>query len=121
MDVTRQVMTATQTAGELAAPINQFQRLPKVVPWNFNNVVRISTNSLWSTAFLDLEKEPIVFTLPDTGGHPIAMRVMNMWTDVFGTAGSRTPEMNAGNYLIAGPAWNGTAPSDIKKVFKSTT
>lgn len=121
MDLTRQVMTATPTAGELAAPVNQFQRLPHVVPWNFNNVVRISTNSLWSTAFLDLAAEPVVLTIPDTGRYPIAMRVMNMWTDVFGTAGTRTPDINAGNYLIAGPGWNGTVPADVRKVFRSTT
>ena len=121
MDLTRQVMTATPTAGELAAPINQFQRLRTIVPWNFNNVVRISTNSLWSTSFLDLEKEPLILSIPDTKGRPIAMRVMNMWTDVFGTAGSRTPEMNAGDYLITGPGWKGSAPANIKKVFSSST
>jgi len=38
--------------------------LSGVVPWNFDDVVRISTNSLWETAFLDLEKEPMVVTVP---------------------------------------------------------
>ena len=121
MDLTRQVQTATPTAGELSAPINQLQRLQRPMPWDFKNVVRCSPNSLMSTAFLDLAKEPMIVSIPDTQGHTIAMRLMNMWTDVFGTAGSRTPETNAGNYLIAGPDWNGTAPSDIKKAFKSST
>ena len=121
MDLTRQVLTATPTAGELSAPINQLQRLQRPMPWDFKNVVRCSPNSLMSTAFLDLAKEPMIVSVPDTQGHTIAMRLMNMWTDVFGTAGSRTPETNAGNYLIAGPGWNGTAPSGIKKAFKSST
>jgi hypothetical protein len=51
----------------------------------------------------------------------MAARWLNMWTDKIGTAGTRTPEMNAGNYLIAGPGWNGTPPADIKKVFNCPT
>ena len=83
-------MTATPTAGEFSAPINQFQKLRTVVPWDFKNVVRISTNSLWETAFLDLGKEPMVVTIPDSGSIPVAARWLNMWTDAIGTAGSRT-------------------------------
>jgi hypothetical protein len=121
MDLTRQVMTGTATAGEFSAPINQFHKLREVVPWDFKNVVRISTNSLWQTVFLDLGNEPQVVTIPDTGRIPVAARWLNMWTDAIGTAGSRTPDVNAGNYLIAGPGWNGTARADIKKVYNCQT
>jgi hypothetical protein len=95
MDLTRQVMTAAPPAGDLSAPINQFQKLRGAVPWNFDNVVRISTKSLWETAFIDLGKEPQVVTIPDSGNIPVAARWLNMWTDAIGTAGSRTPELNA--------------------------
>jgi hypothetical protein len=121
MDVTRQVMTAAPTAGEFSAPINQFQKLRGAVPWNFNNVVRISTNSLWMTAFLDLDQEPLIVTIPDSGTIPVAARWLNMWTDAIGTAGSRTPEVNGGNYLIAGPGWKGAVPADVKKVYNCQT
>ena len=121
MDVTRQVMTATPAPGEYSAPINQFQRLRSYVSPDFKNVVRITTNSLLETAFLDLQQEPLVVTVPDAQGIPIAVRWLNMWTDAIGTAGSRTPDRNAGNYLITGPGWNGTVPADIKKVFKCPT
>ena len=121
MDLTRQVMTATPTPGEYSAPINQFQKLRTYLSPDFKNVVRISTNSLWETAFLDLQNEPVVVTVPDTKGLPMAARWLNMWTDAIGTAGTRTPEMNAGNYLITSPGWNGAAPADIKKVFNCPT
>jgi hypothetical protein len=121
MDLTRQVMTATPTVGELSAPINQFQKLRAPVPWDFKNVVRINTNSLWETAFLDLKQEPLVVTVPDTGKIPVATCWLNMWTDTIGTAGSRTPEVNAGNYLIAGPDWSGSVPADIRKVYNCQT
>jgi hypothetical protein len=79
MDLTRQVMTATPTAGEFSAPINQFQKLRVPVPWDFN--------SLWETAFLDLGQEPLVVTVPDAGKIPVAARWLNLWTDAIGTAG----------------------------------
>jgi hypothetical protein len=121
MDLTRQVMTAASTPGEYSAPINQFQKLRDYLSPDFKNVVRISTNSLWQTAFIDLQTEPMVVTVPDTKGIPMAARWLNMWTDVIGTAGTRTPDVNAGYYLIAGPGWNGTVPGNIKKVFKCPT
>src|SRR5215471_6298005 len=102
MDLTRQVTTATPTSGEYAAPINQFGRIRTVVRWDFNNVVRISTNSLWSFGFIDLEKEPLVGSFPDTKGIPVAFRALNMWTDVFATGGSCTPATNVGDYLRRG-------------------
>ncbi|MBV8071494.1 MAG: hypothetical protein JO270_16415, partial [Acidobacteriaceae bacterium] len=45
MDVTRQVTTAASTAGEYAAPMNQFARIRTYVNPDFKNVVRISVNS----------------------------------------------------------------------------
>jgi hypothetical protein len=54
MDVTRQVMTATAESAEYKAPINQFGRIRTYVNPDFKDVVRISVNSLWSNAFLDL-------------------------------------------------------------------
>jgi hypothetical protein len=46
---------------------------------------------------------------------------MNNWTDDFASIGSRTTGTGAGNFLVAGPKWNGTAPSDVKDVYRSST
>ena len=119
-EITRQVETAVPKASELAAPINQFSRVRGYIPWNFVNVVRVSFNSLWSWAALDLQ-EPVVITFPDTKGVPSAWRVLNNWTDVIATGGTRQPDMNAGDYLVVGPGWSGTPPVNIKKVIKSST
>ena len=34
--------------------------------------------------------EPLVFTLPDTAGRYYVFPIMDMWTDVFATLGTRT-------------------------------
>jgi len=119
-DLTRQVVTATPKAGDLAAPINQFARMRGYVPWNWFTVVRVSFNSLWSFAALDLQ-EPVVVTFPETKGVPSAWRVLNNWTDVIATGGTRRPDMNAGDYLIVGPAWSGTPPPNVKSVIPCST
>lgn len=121
MDVTRQVLTAAPTSGEYAAPINQFARIRTYVNPDFRNVVRISVNSLWSHGFVDLDQEPMIVTVPDAGSRYLVMQALNMWTDDFASAGTRTPETKSGDFLIAGPKWTGTAPAGIKATFRSST
>ena len=120
MDLTSRGITAVPKAGEYYAPTNQFLRMRTFVDPDYKMVVRISRSSLWSAAILDLN-EPLVVTIPDCKDVPVAVRWMNYWTDVFGTAGSRTPDNQFGDYLIVGPGWSGTPPSNIRKVYTSTT
>jgi len=120
MDVTKDVQTAVPNAQEYAAPMNQFQHMRTFVNPDFKNVVRISRTSIWSTAFLDLA-EPFIYSQPDTKGRYVVMQAVNMWTDDFASAGSRTNGTQAANFLIVGPQWKGTLPSGIKEVFRSTT
>jgi hypothetical protein len=46
---------------------------------------------------------------------------MNMWTDVFASIGKRTTGTTPGNFLLAGPNWRGTPPSDLKETYRSST
>ena len=121
MDLTRQVLTAAPRSGEYSAPINQFHRIRDFVSPDFKNVVRISRNSLWSTAFLDLDAEPAVFSHPATNGRYLVAQVMDMWTDNFASIGSRTTGEKPGHCLIAGPRWNGTPPAGIEATYRCST
>jgi hypothetical protein len=121
MDITRQVMTAAPTSGEYSAPVGQFHRLRDFVDPDFKNVVRISRNSLWATAFLDLAAEPVVFSHPATKGHYLVAQVMDMWTDNFASIGTRTTGGEPGHCLIAGPGWKGTPPADTQATYRCDT
>lgn len=121
MDATRAVMTATSKSEQYKAPINQFGRMRTYVDPDFKDCVRISVNSLWAFSFIDLDKEPIVYSQPDTQGRYIVMQALNMWTDDFASVGSRTTGTGAGDFLIVGPKWNGVTPAGIKQTFRSTT
>jgi hypothetical protein len=89
--------------------------MPHFVSPYFTNVVRISLNSPWTRGFLDLDKDPIVLSVPDTKGRYYVFSVMNMWTDVFASIGKRTTGTAPGNFLIAGAHWSGVVPEDIKQ------
>src|SRR5215472_13659117 len=121
MDMTRRVGNATNQPGEYKTPLNQFGRIRTYVNPDFKDVVRISMNSLWSWVFLDLDKEPFIISLPDMQGRYIVMQALNMWTDDFASVGTRTQGGKAGNYMIAGPKWQGTAPADVAQTFRCTT
>ena len=121
MDVTREVMTAASSSGEYSAPINQFHRIRDFVDPDFKNVVRISRNSLWSTAFVDLQDGPVVFSHPETRGRYVVAQIMNMWTDNFASMGTRATGTAAGNVVIAGPGWNGRVPSDVDQTYHCST
>ena len=121
MDATRQVVTAVPKAGEYYAPINQLLRMRSYVNPDYKVVVRISRNSLWSGGVMDVGTEPMIVSIPDCKDVPLAVRWLNHWTDVFATAGSRTPEPYAGDYLVVGPGWSGAPPANMKKVLQSST
>jgi hypothetical protein len=123
MDITRRVLTAVPRPNldGTAAPINQFARMPHYVSPDFKNVVRISLNSLWTTGFIDVQREPIVLSVPDTAGRYNVFSVMDMWTNVFASLDKRTTGTGPGAFLFVGRNWNGTAPSDICEVFHCPT
>jgi hypothetical protein len=121
MNVTNGVMTAAPNAGQYRAPINQLGRMRTYVIPEFKDVVRISRSGLWTWAVIDLGKEPLVLSNPDTNGRYFVMQMMNMWTDDYGSVGSRTNGSSPGNYLIAGYNWNGTVPEGINQTFRSST
>ena len=121
MDVSNRVMTNVPKSSDSRAPINQFWRMRKHVTPDYTDIVRVSSNSLWSVAVMDLDKEPLVVSHPDTNGRFIIIQLMNMWTDDFGSLGSRATGTAAGNFLVVGPKWKGTPPPDIRDVFRSAT
>jgi len=120
MDVTRQGMTAVPKAGALKAPANQFIHVREFPDPTFTDVVSPNADTLYSTAWLDLTKEPIILSLPDVGKRYYLMEMMDAWTNVFAAPGTRTTGNGRGDFAIVGPQWKGKLPADVEEI-KSPT
>ena len=121
MDLTKDTSTAVSTSGEFTAPVNQFSVMTHYPDASFRAVVRTGLDTLFAVSWADLDKEPLVLSVPDTNGRYYVIALFDMWSNVFASIGKRTTGTGAANFLIAGPGWQGTPPVDIKRVFQSPT
>lgn len=117
MDVTRQVMTAP---GPTHASINQFHHLRVFPDASFTDVVSPNADTLYSMAWLDLSRGPIVLSLPDTDGRYYLMPLLSAWTDVFESPGKRTTGTHKGEFAIVGPDWKGKLPTGVTELRSPT-
>jgi hypothetical protein len=117
MDVTRKVFTNVEPGKEFGrGPMNTFQSMPAYPAASDKAVVRYNFDTLYSAAWLDLTKEPMIVSVPDTNGRYYLLPMLDMWTDVFASPGWRTTGTQAANFLITPPGWSGTVPSGMTRI-----
>jgi hypothetical protein len=116
MELTRKQLTNVAEPVGLAAPMNTFRSLPAFPPADMKVVVRPNFDTLYSSAWLDLTKEPMVVSVPDAHGRYYLLPMLDMWTDVFASPGWRTTGTQAGDYAIVPPGWSGTLPAGVVRI-----
>src|ERR1700751_5271622 len=106
MDITRQQSTNVEPGkGDFKGPMNTFVNVPEYPPADFKGVVRPNFDTLYSISWFDLTKEPVIVSVPDTGGRYYLLPMLDMWTDVFASPGWRTTGTGAGDFIIVPPGW----------------
>jgi hypothetical protein len=121
MDLTRRQSTNVELGKEIGkGPMNTFSSFPAYPVADNKLVVRFNFDTLYSPAWLDLTKEPVVISAPDTNGRYYLLPMLDMWTDVFASPGWRTTGTHAGNFLITPPGWSGDVPSGIARISAPT-
>jgi hypothetical protein len=122
MNVTRQQLTnyaePTGTAGQ--GPPNQFIHLREFPDPKFKVVIRPNADTLYSSAWLDLNAEPVVLSVPASDRF-FMLPMLSMWSDVFAVPGTRTTGRNSTRtFLVVGPAWGENVPPGME-IIKSPT
>jgi len=121
MDITRRQFTNIAPGKEIGkGPMNMFINVPEYPPADFKGVVRSNFDTLYSLAWVDLTKEPMVISAPDTGGRYYLLPMLDMWTDVFASPGWRTTGTQPGNFLLTPPGWTGNLPAGVTQISAPT-
>ena len=120
MEMTRRVMTNVEKPEGTRAPMGQFVRMREYPSAKFRDVTAPNADTLYTTAWLDVAKEPWILSIPDMKGRYFLFPMLDGWTNVFQVPGKRTTGTKAQNVAITGPGWTGTLPAGVTE-YKSPT
>jgi hypothetical protein len=100
--------------------MGQFVRMREYPTAAYRDVTAPNADTLYTVAWIDVSKEPWVFSVPDMKERYFLMPMLDGWTDVFQAPGKRTTGTKAKTYAITGPNWQGKLPSGVRE-YKSPT
>jgi hypothetical protein len=120
MAYTRRVLTNVERVGSLRAPLGELARARKYPDASFRDVTAPNADTLYTSGWVDLTKEPYVLSLPDAHGRYYLFPMLDGWTTVFQVPGKRTTGTGPQTYAITGPGWTGTLPAGVTE-YKSPT
>jgi hypothetical protein len=120
MEMTRRVITNIAAPAGTRAPMGQLVKMREYPNASFRDVTAPNADTLYTTAFFNVAKEPWVLSIPDMKGRYFLMPMLDGWTEVFQVPGTRTTGTSEQTFAITGPGWVGTLPAGIKE-YKSPT
>ena len=123
MDVTKAVMTNVlqpQPNNNPRAPVNQLVSAKSFPDPNFKDIIRPNVDTLYTVGWLDLRKEPIILSVPNTNNHYYLLPLMDAWTEIFASPGTRTAGNQAKKWLIVGPNWKKPLPKGVNVIQSPT-
>jgi hypothetical protein len=120
MEYTRRSITNHAEPTQLGAPMGQLAKLRAYPNASFRLVTAPNADTLYTSGWMDVSKEPYVLSLPDAHGRYYLMPMLDAWTTVFQVPGTRTTGTGPQTYAITGPNWSGTLPAGVTE-YKSPT
>jgi hypothetical protein len=109
-------------SGQYKAPFNQISNEARVFTYKDTAVITPNSDTPYSILWLDLRAEPVVLSVPAVDkARYYSVMLCDGNTFNYGYVGSRATGVDAGDYLVVGPNWQGPTPTGIKKVFQSST
>lgn len=107
---------------EYKAPLNHISHARSVAGPENRAIVAPNVDTPYSYAWLDLRAEPIVLSLPAFESERyISLQLIDSYTYIIDYVTPRTNGHSGGDFLVAGPHWEGEKPPGIKEVFRSPT
>ena len=111
-----------RNSGQFKAPFNQIYNEHRVFTYEDTAIPTPNSDTPYSLIWMDLRAEPMVISVPAVDRKRYySVMLVDGNTFNYGYIGSRATGSEAGDYLVAGPRWQGETPPGIRKVFRSTT
>jgi hypothetical protein len=109
-------------SSQYKGPFNTIHNEHRVFTYKDTAIVTPNSDTPYSLAWLDLRAEPMVLSVPAVEKERYySVMLCDGNTFNYGYIGSRATGIEAGDYLVVGPGWNGETPPGIKQVFHSST
>lgn len=119
-EMTRRVLTNVRVPGPRSAPMGQFAHYRSFPTPTTQDIAGSNVDTLYSIAWLDLSSGPYVLHLPDEGDRFYLMPILDAWSEVIASPGTRTSGNKAGDFAITGPQWSGTLPAGLHEIKSKT-
>jgi hypothetical protein len=103
------------------APLNHFFHGRALLTADYRDGGAPNNDTLYSFAWLDVGKEPIILFHPDMGDRYFTFEMASLDSDNFAYVGTRTTGSKAGSFAIVGPDWKGNLPAGVKRLPPSRT
>jgi hypothetical protein len=86
------------------------------------DIVTPNNDSPYSWAWFELRREPLVLRVPQVAADRYyVVQLFDLFTFNFAYVGVRATGFDAGDYLLAGPEWDGETPAGITAVLRCET
>jgi hypothetical protein len=100
---------ARRGTGSRGAVFNRFAHCFDLAETSLRGIVLPSRDLACSVAWLDLRPEPVILTTVHTDGYYV-MSLIDAWSNVFATLGTRASGNADYRFAIVGPNWTGSIP-----------
>lgn len=116
MDATRRRMTNVKPGTEPGSgPMNTLCHF-RALATECRAVRAPNMSVLASLSWLDLTREPVVVSAPNTAGRYYILQMLDMWNEAFAAPGKRTSGAQAGHFGVVPPGWQGQLPAGVGKI-----
>jgi len=110
----------TRAAFVCHTPVNTFAYAPRLATPADRQVVTPNTDTLYSLAWLDLRRGPVLLSTPKVTGRYYVFQLLDAYTNTFANVGSHTIGSGPARTAIVPPGWTGKLPAGVRSVTAPT-
>ncbi|MFH5776917.1 DUF1254 domain-containing protein [Paracoccus broussonetiae] len=103
-------------------PLNTLSSIARVYTPQDTAIITPNSDTPYSFMVMDLRAEPLVLSLPAIeADRYYSAQIVDLYTHNVDYLGTRVDGNGGGDFMIAGPGWQGEAPAGIKRVVRIPT